>query len=271
MDIGSGKPTTAERQRVPHHCIDIVDPDYPFTAGEFSRRAAASCHDIERRGRIPLVVGGTGLYIDSLFFGLSQIPPVDATVRAVLYRELEERGLPALFHELAGVDPPFAARIHENDRQRILRGLEVFRGTGQPLSAYHGDDAAGIVSDETLFIGLELPRGELVHRIESRVDGMIAGGLVDEVRGLRERGYDASLKSMRSIGYAEVHEHLDGRASLDETVERIKTATRRYAKRQMTWFRKNHRVRWFAAHDRDAIGTLIRTWSHGGGASMDRQ
>jgi tRNA dimethylallyltransferase len=259
LDIGSGKPTVEERASVAHHLIDIVDPDYHFTAGDFCREARDVAAGIAARGKIPLFVGGTGMYIDALFEGLSDIPRIDPRVKAGLARELEIRGLQALYEELRESDPAFSSRVHMNDRQRILRGLEVFRGTGKPLSAYFGK-ARGIDSDTTLYIGLAPERDILNRRIDARVDGMMERGFLEEVRFLRERGYGPGLNSMKSIGYAELHAHLDGRAGLAESVERIKLETRRFAKRQMTWFRRNPKVQWFAHINLANINNLIHIW-----------
>ncbi len=259
LDIGSGKPDRADRERVPHHVIDCVEPDVPFTAGDFCREARQAVDAIVSRGRKPLIVGGTGLYIDSYFQGLSEIPEIPPDVREAVRREAEERGLRALHDELAGVDPDFGKRIHPNDKQRITRGLEVYRGTGKPLSSYYGAKHR-YGSDDTLFIGLNADRSELQRRIDDRVDRMMERGLVEEVRSLRERGFGPGLKSMKSIGYAEINGYMEGAMSLDEAVRSIKTATRQYAKRQMTWFGKNSRINWFGPGDSAKIEELLRQW-----------
>lgn len=259
LDIGSGKPSPEQRQKIAHHCIDIVDPDYRFTAGDFCREAFSACETIRKSGRIPLFVGGTGLYIDSFFKGISSIPEIASTVKEVLERELDERGLDKLYRELLSCDPVFAGRVHCNDRQRILRGLEVYRGTGRPLSWFFGNKE-GHESAETLYIGLNLDRAALIDRIHCRVDDMIGAGFVEEVARLREMGYGPGLNSMKSIGYAELNAYLDGRLSLEEAVEAIKIETRKYAKRQMTWFKKNGRVTWFRYFEIEKIRSLVYTW-----------
>ncbi|MBP7737898.1 MAG: tRNA (adenosine(37)-N6)-dimethylallyltransferase MiaA [Spirochaetes bacterium] len=262
LDIGSGKPDRADRERVPHHVIDCVEPDVPFTAGDFCREARKAVDTIVSRGMKPLIVGGTGLYIDSYFQGLSEIPEIPPDVREAVRREAEERGLQALHDELVRVDPAFGTRIHPNDRQRITRGLEVYRGTGMPLSSYYGSKCR-YGSDDTLFIGLTADRAELQKRIDDRVDSMMERGLVEEVRSLRERGFGPGLKSMKSIGYAEINGYIDGAMGLGEAVGSIKTATRQYAKRQMTWFGRNGRIRWFGPGEISKVEELLRRWLRG--------
>ena len=204
-------------------------------------------------------MGGTGLYIDSFFNGLSEIPGIDMSIRDMLYKELKERSLKDLHDELVICDPYFGARVHPNDRQRIIRGLEVFRSTGKPISSFHDSkDARG--SAQTLYIGLYEDRHILHERIVKRVDKMMHSGLIDEVRSIREMGYGPELKSMKSIGYAEINSFIDGAYSLDEAVEKIKMSTKHYAKRQMTWFKKNHNVTWFKPGELNAIIERINQW-----------
>lgn len=259
LDIGSGKPTKEERLFVRHYCIDVVDPDYNFTAGDFCKHADQAINNIANNKKIPLFVGGTGLYINAYFFGLSDIPAVDEDIKKNLKIELQERGLKSLYEELRVCDPIFAARIHHNDRQRILRGLEVFRQCGVPLSSFFGKKESR-VSNSTLFVGLWIERELLRKRINQRVDAMIKAGFVEEVEALRSMGYGPHLKSMKSIGYLEVNQFLDGVISREELIDKIKINTARYAKRQMTWFKKNPHVKWFAFDDREKIFGLIAQW-----------
>lgn len=258
LDIGSGKPTPAQRAAVRHHLIDIVDPDRQFTAGDFCGEAFRAVEEVMRRGKLPLFVGGTGLYIDSLFGGLSGIPRVDPALSREVRDELDRKGSAEMFEQLARVDPAFAARIHPNDRQRIARGLEVFRGTGRPLSGFFGD-RAGAASEETVFIGLNPPKAVLHERIERRLDVMMANGFLEEVRSLRRSGYGPALGSMKSIGYRELNLYLDGVVSLDEAVHTAKLETKRYAKRQLTWFRRNGRITWFEHFQVEKIEKLLYT------------
>lgn len=260
LDIGSSKPPRSARDIVRHHLVDVVNPDFPFTVGEFCRQASRAVLEIAARGNQPMVVGGTGLYIDSFFGGLSDIPEVPTDIRDQLLHELNENGLRYLHDELVLVDPEFGLRIHPHDRQRILRGLEVYRGTGRPISAFYGSrERYG--SDDVLYVGLFEERDVLKKRIDQRVDSMIESGLVEEVVSLRGRGYGPELKSMKSIGYAEINGYIDGKLELQEAVEKIKTATWKYAKRQMTWFKKNKKVHWFSAGDRKEIKELLSRWT----------
>ena len=222
-------------------------------------QALSACEEITSRSRFPLFVGGTGLYIDALFRGLSEIPDVPDEVRQGLDRDIRERGLDSLYRELQGVDTVFASRIHPHDRQRIIRALAVYRTTGHPFSGFMGK-RRGYGSDQTLYIGLDLDRDELRTRIIQRVDGMIAKGLVDEVRELRNKGYGPELRSMQSIGYGEIHRYLDGKWSLDDAVHEIKRATVAYAKRQHTWFSRNDRIHWVAPGDIKAVKEFISRW-----------
>ncbi|MCA9522482.1 MAG: tRNA (adenosine(37)-N6)-dimethylallyltransferase MiaA [Myxococcales bacterium] len=244
LDIGSGKVGAAEREGVPHHLIDVVEPDRPFTAGDYERCAVEAVAAIHRRGRLPLVVGGTGLYLRALLYGLSEMPSVSDAVRDGLRRELERRGLPALRAELELVDPDWARRIDSNDRQRTLRGLEVYRATGEPLSALQARDRPTTIRYDALVLGLDVETKALQSAIERRVDEMLAAGLVEEVRGLLDRGFDPSLKSMQSLGYRQICEHLAGRCDLAAARSAIVREHQRYAKRQRTWFRKVSGLQW---------------------------
>jgi len=263
LDIGSNKPSIYDRERIRHYLIDWVEPDFSFTAGEFCREARKAADDIFARGRLPLIVGGTGLYIDSFFQGLSGIPEIPGDLKRSLRDELNERGREALYEELVRLDLEFGKRIHPHDTQRILRGLEVYRGTGRPLSSFHGSRLP-YGSSAVLYIGLHEERELIGKRIEERVDRMIAVGLVEEVRTLRRLGFGPGLRSMKSIGYAEINQYLEGNMSLDEAAEKIKIATKKYAKRQMTWFRKNDRFHWVKPAETAKIKELLLRWLDGG-------
>ncbi|HPS58120.1 MAG TPA: tRNA (adenosine(37)-N6)-dimethylallyltransferase MiaA [Spirochaetota bacterium] len=256
MDIGSGKPSAGDLAKVPHHLIDIVDPDYQFTAGDFCKYAEAACERIYKNKKIPLFAGGTGLYIDSFFKGLSCIPDIPSQVRECLIQEMDEKGAAVLYEELLQADPVFAAKIHVNDRQRILRGLQVFRGTGRPISSYYGGNKS-CAADDCLFIGLYRDKDDLSDRINLRVDRMIKAGFVDEVQGLRNRGYTPDLNSMKTIGYMEINEFIDNKRDLASTVENIKLNTRQFAKKQMTWFKRNRDITWFNPSEKEKIKNKI--------------
>jgi tRNA dimethylallyltransferase len=259
MDIGSGKPEKSDLARVRHYLVDIVDPDYDFSAGDFCRSSLDAVEKIRLNEKIPMFVGGTGLYIDSFFKGISNIPEIESSVRRELLIELEKSGLEDLYKKLEEVDSRFAARVHPNDKQRVLRGLEVFRFTGKPISSFY-ETVNGFESAETLYVGVGMERALLRERINSRVDRMIERGLIAEVESLHSRGYGPDLKSMRSIGYAEISQYILGTISKDEAVNRMKLETGRYAKRQMTWFRRNKKIEWFNPEETGSLRKLVDNW-----------
>ena len=243
MDIGTAKPSVAERARVPHHLIDIIEPSEAYSAARFVGDAQRLIGEIGARGHLPLLVGGTMLYFRALFEGLDAMPAADRDVRAALAAQLEREGLPALFRELQRVDPVSAARLKPADQQRIQRALEVHRVSGQPLSSFHSTKPA---LAHAPLIALEPDDRSWLHqRIETRFHQMLEAGLVDEVRALGARGdLDADLPSMRCVGYRQTWEALVA-GDLSDLPERGVAATRQLAKRQMTWLRgmpQRHRV-----------------------------
>lgn len=244
MDIGTAKPSPELCRRVPHHLLDVVEPDVNFSAADFQAAASRVIGEIQGRGKRVFVVGGTGLYIKSLLQGLVDSPRADESLRAELESLAGIEGKEVFHRRLAEVDPVTAARLHPNDRVRIVRALEVFMMTGRPISSYR--DEHGFSGDyyDCHKIGLSVEREELYRRVEERVDRMMAGGLVEEVRRLLAAGYDRSLKSMRSIGYKEVCAYLAGECTLEDAVSLVKRDTRHYAKRQLTWFRKDSEINW---------------------------
>ncbi len=262
FDIGSGKLLKKELQILPHHLISIVEPDYNFTAGDFCRRADEAARGIMVRGKKPVFVGGTGLYIDSFFQGMSEIPSVKEEVRRGILGRLNEQGLDSLYSTLRKVDPVYAGKIHANDSQRIVRAMEIYEETGNPLSYYH-KKKKGRESGSTLYIGLYVDRIKLRDRIDRRVDGMVQCGFFDEVKSLRERGFSRDLKSMKSIGYNEINSYFDGLCSKEEAIEQIKVVTKQYAKRQMTWFRKNKKIHWFNSDEKKKALAMIENWERG--------
>jgi len=240
MDIGTSKPSREELERVPHHLFSIVDPDADFSASDYRREAAAVIDDIDRRGKKAIVVGGTGLYIKALLHGLVDSPTGDPELRETF------RDVPGeqLLERLREVDPETAGRLHVNDRVRIVRALEVFSQTGRPISAFRADHAFCDTPYWALKFAPQVERQELYRRIEARVDRMMEEGLLAEVRSLTAAGYGPQHKAMRSIGYKELCSFLAGEISLEEAVSLIKRDTRRYAKRQLTWFTRDNEIKW---------------------------
>jgi len=257
FDIGTDKPGREERARVPHHLLDIVDGRTQFTAADFAVRAAEAVRAIARRGRLPLVVGGTGLYFRALFEGLFPGPGRDAAVRAALEAEVRAAGPEALWERLQAVDPEYAAKVGRRDAVRIVRALEVETLTGIPLSVHFRGTAGYLPDFRAVKIGLRLESGALARRIEERVDRMFAQGLVEEVRGLLRGGLEESAPPFKALGYRQVLRALRGEISVEEAVRLTKIDTRHYAKRQMTWFRKSEGIAWFSPDDLEAAAAHI--------------
>jgi len=253
FDIGTDKPSAADRRTVPHHLIDIVEPNVQFTAADFVREALTAAGGIVGRGHVPFVVGGTGLYLKALVDGLFPGPGRDPALRAALEAEARDSGLEALFRRLERVDPAYARRIRSRDRIRIIRALEVWSLTGRPLSEHFLRTASPTTGYRVLKVGLELDRAGLYRRIEERVERMFGRGLLDEARELLARGISESAPPFRALGYRQALACLRGDISLDEAKALTKTATRQYAKRQMTWFRKMDGVVWFSAEALPAL------------------
>jgi tRNA dimethylallyltransferase len=251
MDIGTAKIKPDETEGIPHHLIDIRDPEEPFTAAEFQKLARECVEEIVARGRLPFIVGGTGLYIESLLYGFDfPEAPSDSRVRSELKHYAEEHGAEALHKRLGEVDPESAARLHPNDVKRVIRALEIALETGEAMST----KVAGFREPREspyafCLIGLTMDRNVLYDRINRRVDAMIDEGLVDEVRELLRRGVPPESTSMQAIGYKEIVPHLTEGLPLEEAVERLKRDTRRYAKRQLSWFRRMKGIEWVDVTD----------------------
>jgi len=255
MDIGTAKPSVAERRSVPHHLIDIVDPTGSYSAAQFRSDAVRLISEIAARGRIPLLVGGTMLYFKALREGLSELPESDAAVRARIDAEAAERGWPALHAELAKIDAPTAARLKPSDAQRIQRALEIYGVAGKPMSRLLGRTKSALPFRLLELALVPSDRAELHRRIESRFDAMLERGLVEELRALRERhALWPGLPSMRCVGYRQAWQHLEGEFGRNELRDRGIFATRQLAKRQLTWLRAMKAVRSFdcLAEDLDA-------------------
>ncbi len=259
MDIGTAKPTPEELARIRHHMIDIVDPDEEFDAARFMSQGRDVITDLERRGCLSFVVGGTGLYIKALLHGMFQSRSGATAIRERLKKEAADFGSEVLYERLKHCDPESAGRLHPNDTYRIVRALEVFESTGKQIGEFHREHDFAEEPYQVLKIGLNLDRKILYARIDRRVDAMIAAGLVDEVRRLLELGYSADLKSMQSIGYRHIAEFISGRLTWEECVHTLKRDTRRYAKRQLTWFGADRTIAW-QAPDRikDIIALVVK-------------
>jgi tRNA dimethylallyltransferase len=266
MDIGTGKPTPGERMRLPHHLVDVAEPDEPYDAARFAREATAAIADIHARGRRPLLVGGTGLYLRALLHGLSPLPPADLALRRRLRAEAAAEGPSALHARLAGLDPATAARLHPRDLVRVTRALEVVLLTGQPVSTLRGARCRLAPRPyRTLTIGLTMPRAALYVHLDARVDRMLAGGLLGEVEGLLAAGMAPELPAMQGIGYRHLVPVVTRGAPLDDAVRTMKRDTRGYAKRQWTWFGRDGAARWVVVDPEDprpatlAVKKLIET------------
>ncbi|HMM77612.1 MAG TPA: tRNA (adenosine(37)-N6)-dimethylallyltransferase MiaA [Gammaproteobacteria bacterium] len=246
LDIGTAKPDPAERRRVPHHLIDVCDPADAYSAGRFRAEARAAIAAIRGRGRLPLLVGGTGLYFRVLESGIAEIPAPPPALRAALRAEAALRGPAALHARLAAVDPEGAARIHPHDPQRITRALEVFAATGRALSAHFGAAGGGLEEPIVKYVLAPGDRAGLRARLARRFAAMLEQGLINEVAALRARGdLDPGCSALRAVGYREVWRHLAGELTQAEMVSRAVNATRQYAKRQYTWFRRERGAQWF--------------------------
>jgi tRNA dimethylallyltransferase len=245
LDVGSAKASPAERAEVRHHLLDVVSPDQPFSAAEYARLARGALRDIASRGRLPLVAGGTGLYLRALLQGLFDGPSRDEARRRRLEAMGERFGNARLHRLLARVDPEAAARIRPPDRVRVVRALEVYWSTGRPISLQQREGALPLAGFRSLVVGLDPGRGALRANVTARTRRMLEGGLLGEVRGLLDRGLDPGLRPLQSIGYRQAVAVLQGRLGTAEAEASIVTDTMRLAKRQMTWFRHQAEVQWF--------------------------
>lgn len=256
MDIGSAKPTLEERRGIPHHMLDCVPIDTPeFSVSQYRKMASEALEDILRRGKTPIVVGGSGLYVNALTFPLGFAVPKDEEARKRM-EALYDLDANAAYARLALIDPEIASRLHPNDRKRVVRALEVFECSGKPLSSYGNDfqnTAGGDAPFEPLLFGLDMDRELLYRRIDQRVDLMIEHGLLAEARSIYDHDYNRNIPAMQSIGYRQLFEVFDGKSTLEQAVEQIKLDTRHFAKRQLTWFRRDKRIRWSDASDFETI------------------
>ncbi|ANA82175.1 tRNA (adenosine(37)-N6)-dimethylallyltransferase MiaA [Paenibacillus glucanolyticus] len=249
MDIGTAKISADEMEGIPHHLIDIHEPDHPYSVAEFQEQSRRLITEIAGRGKLPFIVGGTGLYVESVCYGYQfSETGADEAFRDEQFRYANENGAEALHRKLADVDPETANRLHPNDLRRVVRALEVFHMTGIPLSAQLAPQTKQSPYDLCL-VGLTMDRQMLYNRIEERIDLMLNQGLVDEVAALMDKGYAPGLVSMQGLGYKEIVSHLNGEFSYEEAVVLLKRDTRRFAKRQLSWFRHMKDIEWVDVTD----------------------
>jgi tRNA dimethylallyltransferase len=265
MDIGTAKPDGATQALVRHHLIDIRDPEARYSAGDFVREASEAMRDIWRRGRQPLLVGGTMLYFHALSDGLAELPEADPRVRAQIDAEAAEAGWPALHAELARIDPAAAARIHANDPQRIQRALEVYRVTGFPITGLQQNRGRVLAGVEVMEFAIAPRERKVLHtRIEARFESMMQKGLVEEVERLRQRSaLTAEHPSMRAVGYRQVWKFLAGQCGLNDARKQAVAATRQLAKRQLTWLRRRQTATWLDSLNPDTTSTMSHALSEG--------
>ena len=257
MDIGTAKPSPEELQRVPHHFVDILTPDQDFSAGEFGRQGRETIDNILKRSKTPIVVGGAGLYIRSLVDGLFDGPHADPELRKHMEEQIESEGTAPLLEELRSVDPAAAVRMLPSHTHRIIRALEVYYATGKPISELHAKKSESAF--EPQFMGLHWERPKLYQNINERVERMMGQGFLEEVRSILQRGYAPGLNALQTVGYKEAIEHLEGKITLSRMVELMKQNSRRFAKRQMTWFRADKRIRWLEVGDVSELEALAGT------------
>jgi len=258
MDIGTAKPTPEEQNGIPHHLLDVVDPDEEFNAAIYRSRALPVISDVVSRGKTCFVTGGTGLYIKSLAKGLFHCPPADMELRTALRRECESKGAQALHERLKHLDPESAGKIHPNDKARIIRNLEIAGLTGRRPSDLIKEHGFSDTPLNTLTICLDVERQELYKRIDKRSVAMVDEGLAKETEHLLNKGYASDLKPMQSIGYRHMVNYLQGKWSLEEALHIIQRDTRRYAKRQLTWFKGDSDNVWIAPEEMERIQAKIR-------------
>jgi tRNA dimethylallyltransferase len=262
LDIGTAKVDAATRERVPHHCLDLIAPDERASAGDFARLASAAIEGIRERGNLPIVVGGSGFYLRALLEGLAPLPARDTAWRKALEALEARRGLRHLYAMLLALDPVWAEQVGESDRQRILRGIEVTLRRGEPMSSILAREGWKHPGYDAIWVGLRCPREMLRKRIAERVDAMLAAGWVEEVRDLLAAGVSPDAAALRAIGYRELAACVAGESCLLEAREAIVRATGQYAKRQMTWFRRQTLAEWFeiasaGEAEREALGARV--------------
>ncbi|MBC8342455.1 MAG: tRNA (adenosine(37)-N6)-dimethylallyltransferase MiaA [Bacteroidetes bacterium] len=244
MDIGTAKPTPEELQAAPHHLINIIFPDSPYNAGMFVDQADAVIKSIDQQNKIPIILGGTSLYVKTLIDGMIGATEAPADIKTKIQEDIREKGLEHCYAQLKSLDPESAAELHANDVSRIVRALEVFLTTGQSIKTLQKKHRFADRRYQPFFIGLDWPREVLYQRINERVKIMVEQGLVKETAGLLKKGYHKKLPALNSIGYRQAVAFIEGKMTHDEMIADIQQKTRRYAKKQMTWYRKNEEINW---------------------------
>ncbi|MCK4672911.1 tRNA (adenosine(37)-N6)-dimethylallyltransferase MiaA [candidate division WOR-3 bacterium] len=259
LNIGTAKPTRKERKKTNIHLIDFIHPDNTYSCGQFARDAEVKIAEIIMKGNIPIVCGGTGLYIRALFNPLHKLPESDKDIKKNITHILIEYGIDYLYKKLLSIDPEWAKKINPRDKQRIVRGLEVYEITGKPLSAFIKKKKR---KSKYLpyYIGLNLPREQLYQRINKRFDYMINNGLIEEVKLLLKKGVNPESSALRTIGYKEIIEYIQGKLTREMAIEKAKCRTRNFAKRQITWFNKIPGVQWYNSEDPDIVKNIISRW-----------
>ncbi len=258
FDIGTDKVPPAKRENIPHHLLSIFEPSKQFTAADFVRLALKAVEDIQRRKRLPIITGGTGLYLKALLEGLFPQGKKVPSLRKKLERQTQENGLERMWEELKEVDPSYAQKIGKKDKIRIIRALEVFYATNKPLSKHFALTRSFVEDFHILKIGLKLERSVIYKKIEDRVDRMFQGGIVEEVQHLLAQGIRPDSPPFRALGYTQVLKYLKGEITLERAIELTKKETRHYAKRQVTWFRKMKEIHWFSADDISSITKCVQ-------------
>ncbi|HEY8361377.1 MAG TPA: tRNA (adenosine(37)-N6)-dimethylallyltransferase MiaA [Tissierellaceae bacterium] len=258
MDIGTAKVTPEEMEGIPHYLIDVVYPDEEFTVADYKELAEKIISDINKKGKIPIVVGGTGLYVNSLVYDLNftKVPP-NEKIRKRLNELADKFGNEYIHNMLEKIDKESSKRIHVSDRKRIIRAIEIYEVTGIPMSEQNRDFRKQNDRYNLAMIGLNMDRDKLYERINMRVDKMIENGLIAEVANLLKMGYTKELTSMQGIGYKEIIKYLEGELTLEESIELIKKGSRNYAKRQLTWFRRDSRIKWFNLDEYSNLDILV--------------
>ena len=258
MDIGTAKPTPEEMQGIPHHMIDVAEPDEDFSVSRYCAQAAPIVDDIVARGKTAIIAGGTGLYMDSLIQGNDFAPFPSTGVRERLEQEAEAQGIQVLFDRLAAVDPEAAGKLHLSDRKRIIRALEVYLETGETITAHNRKTQLLPPRFSPLWLGLDFEnRADLYGRIDRRVGLMLEQGLIAEIQGLLAAGVPPKCTAMQAIGYKEFVAALKGECTIGEAADQVRQASRRYAKRQLTWFRRNQKIHWLTREEGRSGGEIL--------------